>query len=123
MNGLGGCGIPAIPRPEAESGSDVYETFEIAREREPEESPKSVVVCEPYEAVEGSRPNDIAVPGLLPSPVLYESGELDNTSDDGTGNVIESRDKREKICLSISNLGKITVSRKAVRTILRTSRT
>jgi len=112
-----------IPRPEGrEEGSDVYETFEIAREREPDESPRSVVVWEPYEAIEGSSA-DIAVPGLLPSPVLYESGELDKVSDEGTGNVMESNDNREKICLSISNRGKMTTSRNAVRTILRTSRT
>ena len=62
--------------PERDDGSEEYETFDIALERFPELSPEpplsKVVVCEPYDAVEGSKL--IAVLGLA------ESGDVDKIS-------------------------------------------
>lgn len=123
MNGLcGGGGRLDIPSPEAEDGSEPYETLLIARLRfplpSPEEPPppRRVVVWEPNEAKDGSKL--IAVDGLPPEK---ESGLVDSISVAGNERLIESRLNLENIVLRVSKRGKMTVSRYAVRTMRRTS--
>jgi len=106
---------------EKDEGSEPCETLEIARLRFPEslldEPPfRRVVVCELYEPWEGSKL--IAVPGRPPEK---ESGLELKISAPGILKDIESRLNLEKMVFNVSNLGKITVSRYAVRTIRRTS--
>ena len=61
----------------------------------------------------------MAVDGLPPEK---ESGDVERMSEAGMDNDIDSRDKRENIVFKVSNRGRITVSRYAIKTIRRTSR-
>lgn len=62
----------------------------------------------------------MAVPGRPPE---NESGDVERISVGGMARDIESRERREKIVFKVSKRGRMTVSRYAIRTMRRTSRT
>ena len=115
-----------MPRPERME-SEPWDTLLMARERLPLPSPaepgppRRVVDCEPYEALEGSR--DMAVEGRPPEMLEKESGDVERVSVEGRWRAMFSSERREKMVFKVSYRGRMTVSRYAIRTMRRTSRT